>query len=179
VLSLGYAEVTEVGDALNYLASRSDVDMEKVGVHGFSTAGATAIMAAARFPALNAVVAEGGYHDFSASLYENVQAQWLPLLGRFYELGVEVGYRFTTGYELSVLSPVSAISKVAPRPVLLIYGTAEPALPGARLQQAAAGENAELWEVPGATHGSYWYTAPDEFERRVVEFYDKAFDIRR
>jgi hypothetical protein len=43
VLSLGYTEVREVGDALDYLATRPDVDMEKVGIHGFSTGGATAM----------------------------------------------------------------------------------------------------------------------------------------
>jgi len=177
-VSLGYAEVTEVGDALNYLATRPDVDMEKVGIHGFSSAGATSIMAAARYPVLRAVLAEGGYHDFGEQLHDNVQAQW-PGLGMLYEFGVRVGYRLTMGYDLSVLSPISVIGQITPRPILLIYGTAEPALPGARLQLAAAGANAQLWEVPGATHGSYWYTAPEEFERRVIAFYDSAFDIRR
>jgi len=178
VISLGYAEVTEVGDALDYLATRPDVDMGKVGIHGFSSAGATSIMAGARYPSLRAVLAEGGYHDFGEQLHDNVEAQW-PGLGVLYELGVHAGYRLTTGYDLSVLSPMSSISQISPRPILLIYGTAEPSLPGARLQLAAAGANAQLWEVPGATHGSYWYTAPEEFERRVIAFYDSAFDIRR
>lgn len=177
-VSLGYAEVTEVGDALDYLATRPDVDMNRLGIHGFSAGGATAIMAGARYPQLKAVSAEGGYHDFAEQLSDNVEAQW-PGLGILYELGVHIGYRLTTGYDLSVLSPVSAIGEIAPRPILLIYGTAEPSLPGARMQLAAAGENAQLWEVPGAWHGGYLYTAPEAFERRVVAFYDSAFAIRR
>jgi uncharacterized protein len=177
-VSLGYAEVTEVGDALDYLATRPDVDMEMVGIHGFSSAGATSIMAGARYSALRAILAEGGYHDFGEQLHDNVEAQW-PGLGSLYEFGVHLGYRLTTGYDISVLSPVSAIDEIAPRSILLIYGTAEPSLPGAHLQLSAAGPNAQLWEVPGATHGSYWYTAPEEFEQRVIAFYDNAFDIRR
>jgi uncharacterized protein len=178
-ISLGYAEVTEVGDALDYLATRPDVNMEKVGVHGFSAAGAMAIMAGARYPAISAVLAEGGYHDFGESLHDTVQAQGWSFLGAFYELGARFGYRYTTGYDVSVLSPVSVIGQIAPRPILLIYGTNEPSLPGAHLELAAAGDNAELWEVTGATHGSYWYTAPEEFEERVIAFYDRAFDISR
>ena len=177
-ISLGYAEVTEVGDALDYLATRSDVDMDKLAIHGFSSAGATSLMAAARYPSLRAVVAEGGYHDFSDALRDTSQGQQWSFLGTFYEFGVKAGYRLTTGYDLSVLSPISAIGEIAPRPILLIYGTAEPSLRGGRLELAAAGENAQLWEVPGATHGSYAFTAPEEFERCVVDFYNKAFNIR-
>jgi uncharacterized protein len=178
VLSLGYTEVTEVGDALAYLTTRPAVDMEKIAIHGFSTSGATAIMAGARYPELKAVLAEGGYHDFSEHLHNNVQAEWQGF-GFLYEWGVQIGYRLTTGYDISVLSPVSAIGQIAPRPVLLIYGTNEPSFYGAHLQLAAAGENAQLWEVPGATHGSYLFTAPEEFEQRVIAFYDSAFNIRR
>ena len=176
-VSLGYAEVTEVGDALDYLATRPDVDMKKIGIHGFSSAGATAIMAGARYPTLRAVLAEGGYHDFGEAVHDTSQVQGWSFLGTFYELGTRVGYRLTTGYDLSVLSPVSVIGQIAPRPILLIYGTAEPGLPGAYLELAAAGANAQLWAVPGATHGSYWYTAPEEFERRVIAFYDDAFNF--
>ena len=78
---------------------------------------------------------------------------------------------------MSVLSPVSVIGEIAPRPILLIYGTNEPALYGARLELAAAGPNAELWEVEGAVHGNYQYVAPEEFEQRVIAFYNRAFDI--
>jgi dienelactone hydrolase len=177
-ISLGYAEVTEVGDALDYLATRPDVDMEKIAIHGFSVGGAIATMAGARYPELKAVSAEGGYHDFSEQLSDNVEAQW-PGLGFLYEWGVHIGYRLTTGYDLSVLSPIGAIGQIAPRPILLIYGTAEPSLPGAHLQMAAAKGNAELSEVPGATHGTYQYDAPEEYERRVIGFYDRVFNIRR
>lgn len=177
-ISLGYAEITEVGDAITYLSTRPDIDMEKLGIHGFSVGGAIATMAGGRYPELKAVSAEGGYHDFSEQLSDNVEAQW-PGLGILYEWGAHVGYRLTTGYDLGVLSPIGAIEKIAPRPILLIYGTAEPSLPGARLQLSASKGNVELWEVPGATHGTYQYDAPAEYERRLVGFYDTVFNIRR
>ena len=80
----------------------------------------------------------------------------------------------TTGDRFERLSPVSVIGQIAPRPILLIYGTNEPSLPGAHLELAAAGSNATLWEVAGATHGSYIYTAPDEYRQRVTGVYDTA-----
>jgi dipeptidyl aminopeptidase/acylaminoacyl peptidase len=54
-LSLGYKETDEVGDALDYLKKRGDVDPDRIGILGFSSAGATSVMAAARFPAIRAV----------------------------------------------------------------------------------------------------------------------------
>ncbi|MFN8560123.1 MAG: prolyl oligopeptidase family serine peptidase [Anaerolineae bacterium] len=162
--SLGYKEAAQVGDALAYLVTRSDVDMNRIGIHGFSAGGATAILAAAQFSAIRAVVAEGGYHDFSAEVEQNTPTTlWFAPLFRF---GARLSYRVTTGDDMSVLSPIRAIGRIAPRPILLIYGTNEPGLAGARLQQAAAGSSAELWEVAGAGHGNYLDIAGDEYTEK-------------
>ncbi len=166
--TLGYREAQQVGDALAYLATRADVDMDRIGVHGFSAGGAAAIMAAARYPALKAVVAEGGYHDFAAEIEQGtLPISWLEPL---FQLGARASYRISTGLDLSVLRPISVIAQIAPRPILLIYGTAEPGLAGGRLQLQQAGSNAALWEVPGARHGDYLAVAPDEYRQRVIGF---------
>lgn len=175
--SLGYREVPQVGDTLAYLATRSDVDAERIAIHGFSAGGALAVMAGARYPALRAVVAEGGYHDFAEDLDNNTI--YMGLLGNLYRYGSHLAYRVTTGDDISVLSPISAIPQIAPRPILLVYGTNEPSLYGARLQQAAAGSNATLWEVPGARHGSYLADAPEDYERIVIGFMDEAMGVEQ
>ena len=175
--SLGYREVPQVGDALDYLGTRADVDVERIAIHGFSAGGATAMMAAARYPELRAVVAEGGYHDFKQQLEQD--SAGLGVLGGLFRLGAHAGYRLTTGDEIGVLSPIAAIPQISPRPLLLVYGTSEPSLRGARQMQAAGGENVTLWEVPGATHGSYVFTAPEDYERIVIGFLDEAMGVER
>jgi dienelactone hydrolase len=40
-LSLGYEEMDEVRDALDYLRARDDIDPDRIGILGFSSAGAT------------------------------------------------------------------------------------------------------------------------------------------
>lgn len=174
--TLGYSEVNEVGDALDYLATRPDVDMDKIGIHGFSAGGATSIMAAARYPQIKAVIAMGGYHDFSAMMDAETAGQWYGLL---YNIGGRLAYRLGTGLDMTVLSPISVIDQIPPRAIQLIYGNREPSLPGAYQQQAAAGPSAQLWEVDGATHGAYWSTAPQMFETTVLAFLDSAFGIAR
>lgn len=174
-LSLGYKEVDEVADALDYLLARPEVDPARIGVYGFSSAGATAVMAAARLPHLRAVVAEGGYGDFSEGVLGSGSSRGLAgLFEKAYLWSIRRFYRLLTGLEMTVLSPLAVIDRIAPRPVLLIYGSQEVSLPGGRLQAAAAGPNAELWVVPGAGHGSYLDVVPAAYEERLVDFFDKT-----
>lgn len=170
-LSLGYKEVTEIGDALAYLQTRADVHPERIGVLGFSSAGATAVMAAARDPALRAVIAEGGYGDFAGGTLALGTGGLLEVI---YKQTVALSYRLLSGVELAKLSPQSVIGQIAPRPVLLIYGSRETTLDAARAQLAAAGPTASLWVVDGAGHGDYLTVAPQEYEARVVGFFDAA-----
>jgi dienelactone hydrolase len=106
-------EVDQVGDALNFLATRPDVDMNRIGIQGFSAAGATSVMSAARYNHLKAVVAMGGYHDFGATLDAEAHGSWY---GPLYAAGARAGYRLATGLDMEVLSPVSTIDQISPAP---------------------------------------------------------------
>lgn len=175
-LSLGYKEVDEVADALDYLLARPEIDPQRIGVYGFSSAGATAIMATARLPALKAVAAEGGYGDFAEETLTPGQSR--NLLAGYYEhvflWSARQTYKLLTGLDVNLLSPRDVIGQIAPRPILLIYGSREVSLPGAQRQLAAAGSNAELWIVEGAGHGNYFDVAPQEYEARLTAFFDEA-----
>jgi fermentation-respiration switch protein FrsA (DUF1100 family) len=80
------------------------------------------------------------------------------------------------GVRCEEIAPVEAIARIAPRPVLLIHGTRDYLISSEnahRLRDAAPG-NAALWEVPGAYHTGAIVVAPDEYERRVLDFLDTA-----
>jgi pimeloyl-ACP methyl ester carboxylesterase len=170
-LSLGYKETNEVGDVLDYLLTRDDVDPDQIGITGFSSAGATSIMAAARFPEIGAVIAEGGYDDFAEG---SIRLGTGGFFESVYKWSVVISYRVLNGESIHKLSPLDRIGDISPRPILLIYGSYETTLAGARRQQAAAGDNAALWVVDGAGHGLYWTVAGEEYERRVIAFFDEA-----
>ncbi len=132
-------------------------------------------MAAARFPALKAVVAEGGYGNFvENALDPGPSTGLIRCFWALFQGTTRLVYRLVTGLDINLLSPVSVIGQIAPRPVLLIYGSKEASLPGGRQQQAAAGANTTLWIVPGAGHGNYITVAPAEYEARIVAFFDEA-----
>ena len=185
-VSLGYQEVDEVADALNYLLNRPDVDPERIGIHGFSSAGATSVMAGARLPQLQAVVAEGGYGDFFEEtvgnygdfLRGNTQNNWPAVIFLTpFQWTMQLTYRLATGSSIYQLNPTGVIHQIDPRPVLLVYGSAEPSLVGGNKQLAAAGPNTQLWTVNGAGHGTYLTTAPKEYETRIVEFFKDVFPV--
>jgi dipeptidyl aminopeptidase/acylaminoacyl peptidase len=181
-MSLGYAEVDEVADVLDYLLSRPDVDPQRIGIYGFSSAGATSIMAAARLPRLQAVIAEGGYGHF-ADFVDNALGRNLVQRGEFYfaplyRRGFHLTYWWVAG-DVNKLSPLTVIHQIQPRPILLIYGSQEKSLPEGYQQLQAAGDNAELWVVEGANHGTYRFVAPEAYEERIVAFFDEAFGIKR
>jgi uncharacterized protein len=170
-LSLGYREMGEVEDALTYVTHRAGVDAQRVGIYGFSSAGATAIMSAARLPGIRAVVAEGGYGDFVENA---IGRESDTIFEAIYKWSMGASYRAITGLDINKLSPLDVIGTVTPRPILLIYGTREQSLAGGRQQAATAGPGAELWVVDGAGHGAYREAAPGEYERRVIAFFDRA-----
>jgi dipeptidyl aminopeptidase/acylaminoacyl peptidase len=172
--SLGYQEVEDVEAAYAYLGTRSDVDPQRVSLHGFSSAGATSLMAAARMPEIRAVTAEGGYHEFSALF--NV-ADTGTYFDRLYIMAGHITYTLITGSDVQNLSPLNAIGQLGTRPVLLIYGSEEISLNGAHIMLSRAlenGVNAELWIVPGAGHGNYLAVAGEEFDRRLIAFHTAA-----
>ncbi len=177
--SMGYLEADDIGDVLAYLRQNKDsvqVDPANVAVHGFSSAGAASIMAAARYPDIRAVVAEGGYHDMDEQMgmrNPHTIMEWLLLLG------AQITYRVATGVDPAALSPVNAMGKIPPRPIFLVYGSREVSLDGAREELAAAQAadpkaDARLWVVPGSGHGGYLGAAAAEYERNVIAFYDCA-----
>ena len=121
-------------------------------------------------------IAEGGYGDLADGQIEmgtsSGALEWL------YKQSIAISYRMLIGNSIDTLSPLDVIDQIAPRPILLIYGTEEPSLDGAKKQQAAAGDNAQLWIVQGSGHGDYLETEPEEFERRVITFLDEALAPR-
>ncbi len=179
-ISMGYREVDDVGDALDYLQRNPDhlpVKLDHIGIYGFSTAGATATMATARYSQIGALVTLGNYATLADMSQVTAPRDVTQL---FMGLGFRLSYWLSTGEDPANLNPLAAIVKVPPRPVLFIYGSLESSLPGAILQLAAIraadpNESAELWIVPGSDHGGYFeVVGADEVARHVLPFFDCA-----
>jgi fermentation-respiration switch protein FrsA (DUF1100 family) len=174
VSTLGYAEVEDLRGAVAFLRSRPEVNAARIGVLGHSLGGAVAIRGAARIPEIRAVVAEGAYTSVEENLASGVRAfLGLPPVP-FVPLVVFFGQR-ETGLNLRQVRPVDDVGRIAPRPILIVHGALDGAVPpeNARRLYEAAGEPKELYLVAGAGHGGYAAVAQREYEERVVGFLDR------
>ncbi len=180
MLTYGYGETDDVLAAVDYLLSRPDVDPQRIGILGGSLGAATAIRAAARSTHLKAVVAESAFTSLEDEVASSFKAfSGLPAFP-FAPLTV-VFAQWQTGLRISEVRPIDDIPSIAPRPVFIIHGTDDDTIPaeqGHRLYEAA-GEPKELWMVDGMGHQSAVTLLPDEYEKRVIGFFDKALDVDR
>jgi len=154
-----------------FLRHRPDVDPGRVGGFGFSIGGEILIEAAAQSTAFKAIAAEGagsrvGDEDVTGParlLAEPNLALMTAALTVFSNHGPP--------------PPIeSRIGRIAPRAVFLIH--ADPGLGGENtrgpIYYARAGEPKQIWKVPGSKHTGGIRARPDEYERRVIDFFDRA-----
>jgi fermentation-respiration switch protein FrsA (DUF1100 family) len=169
-VTLGAKEVLDAQAGLDFLLSRPEV--ERVGAIGFSMGGATAIRTAARRSEIEAVVAVGGYFNLGDDFVEPGTPKPLPLSLLLHTIAG--AFWLQTGENPWQISPLDDLPRISPRPVLLIYGEYEVAAGRALRQFEAAREPKELWIVPGGDHGKNYQIAPQEYERRALQFLSQA-----
>jgi dipeptidyl aminopeptidase/acylaminoacyl peptidase len=167
IATLGYKEVYDLAAMLSFLKSQPEV--KKIGVLGFSVGGTTAILGAARFSELRAVVAEGN----NANLYEEMHGGTNNYLSIEWQIrqAVMVEYWLLTGVSPAQIDPLGELQKLQDRPVFLIHGEEEALRNRADAQCKAVGNRCELWIVPSVGHGGYYQAAPEIYEKRLVEFF--------
>ena len=87
--------------------------------------------------------------------------------------------RWRYGYPFQAVRPLDAVAKIAPRPLLLIHGTADTVIPvvhSYRLYEAA-GDPKELWIFEGAQHCGGYFADRPAYVQRVAEFFAKALVV--
>ncbi len=174
--SLGPLELGDLESAVAFLKKSKPDAARRLGIYGHSLGAAVAIVGAARHPELEAVAAESPFTrtrqtvTHFARLFYGIPEFPFMYLAFFLT-------RLRLGVSLWNFSPLAEIGKIAPRPLLLIHAGRDLRMPTRDIHAliAAAGEPKELWVVPGADHGEPWMLDPAEYERRLVEFFRRAF----
>jgi alpha-beta hydrolase superfamily lysophospholipase len=143
---------------------------------GESMGAGIALQSAASDPRIEAVVAEAPFASLREASYDYAGLQESPLLGKtVFAPGAWIMlYRGgkLAGFSASGVSPEKAVAERA-FPVLLICDSADTTLPcrhAERIYAAARGPKV-LWVVPGAFHTAALGFAPEEFRRRVLDFF--------
>lgn len=170
--SVGALERWDVMGAVDYLAGRAEIDMERVGILGMSGGAAAALLAAAEEPRLAAIAVESCF----ANVREVVAQSFKHFIGLpafpFADATLKVS-ELRLGYSASILAPEKVVGSIAPRPILFMHGDEDTAIPcgASEAMYALAGEPRELWLIAGAGHAKGHATVGKEYEERVIAFF--------
>lgn len=174
-VTFGAKEAEDLRSVLDYVSTRPDVEAEKIGALGFSMGAAATILTAAHDDRIKAVVDDSGWSDVDHWLRPTVRAVFLHPTDRFSALSLKF-VELRADVEFDRLRPADEIGRLAPRPILIIHGTADDVVPPGDSEEnlAAAGEEKELWLVNGATHGQTMLPAGATSSERVIAFFEGA-----
>jgi hypothetical protein len=173
-ITLGAHEPDDVLAAVKYLSGRADLTAKRFGGLGISLGAGIVLLAGAREPQLAAVVADSAWADEHAQLDRMgsipIGRLAVPVLP--YEPAL---VNALVGADLRHVSPLAAISSIAPRAVLLIHSaddenTTTP-LSGERAMYAAAGQPKQEWIAPSGGHIGGLSAHPTEYQQRVLAFF--------
>ena len=168
--AFGWAGTRDLEAAISFLQARPEVDDDRIGGLGLSVGGEMLLQAAAETSDLKAVVSEGaGVRSVREAVHlaggERLISSWLSGLST---MGTAV---FTNDLPPRSLTDLSAEIST---PVFFIYAT--PGQGGESLNPTyyeAAEQPKEVWAAEGGHTGAIT-AEPDEYERRVVAFFDRA-----
>lgn len=173
-IGLGATEPNDVIGAARYLASRSDLTNKHVGALGISLGAGIVLLAAARVPAIAAVVADSAWTDESAQLDRMGSLPLGPLSipALPYEPAlVDV----LIGAHLADARPLAVVAQIAPRAVFFIHSAddrnATTPFSGERQIFAAAGQPKQEWIAPSGGHTGALAAHPVDYQRRVLAFF--------
>jgi hypothetical protein len=145
---------------------------------GTSLGGAHLLMAEAARPTFCAIVADAAYASFFDAGLDRV-ARGLPFgdagrwIGRPAAFAGLAWVRLRYGVNLLRADPEAGIGRIG-APILLIHGEADRNSPVYHTRALAAAQpKAEVWIIPGATHGGCWRAEPQAYPRRIVAFFRK------
>ena len=167
--AFGWQGERDIHAAVAFLQRQPDVDPTRIGGIGLSVGGEMMIEAATESTALRAIVSEGAS---SRSVRDEIAngSDWQELIGN--SVATAGTAIFTNNLPpRSLQSLVPEISGAS----FFVYGErGQPAEePANRAFYEAAGEPKQIWEVPGSGHIGGTEAQPAEYERRIVEFFDR------
>lgn len=169
--SVGNREYKDVLGAYDWLLTQGFTS-GNIGLFGTSLGGATVLNAFGQEQGIAAVWEDSTFADIHDILNDELERSNYPTFM------VDAGILVTNlmGIDLLEFSPLESIGNHNNRPVFIVHGTGDTRIKVEYASQlfANAGENAKIWIIEGPDHLQGMYLFPEEYEQKLLDFFDAA-----
>ncbi len=141
---------------------------------------ATALVAGGEEPRVQAVWSDSSFADMDQAIRDYLVHEGYPTI---LAPGGELAARVVAGDDLTARGPLMEIPNYAGRAMAIVHGLADTTLTPHYAEQlrdaakAAGVDLREFWLVPGAEHTRAILERPDEYEKRLVDFFTGALGV--
>ena len=169
--SWGWRDVPDVSAAVRFLKAVPGLDPQLIGIYGCSTGAEISLAATALDSSIRAVAAEDAEYAtvrdllFPPTFTDLVFWPVNPLFVKFME------WRSGTSAPIALSD---AVKQISPRSLFLISSGKSYDAWQAQYYFNLAQEPRSLWNVPESAHCQSLMTRPDEYEMRLIRFFDTA-----
>ena len=169
--AFGWSFDHDIKAGVAFLKQRADVDPGRIGGLGLSVGGEMMLQTAAGTKDLAAVVADGAGARVVSEELSDMQGFEKLFTAPLYLVKTASLAVFSNQAPPSDLT--THIPRIAPRPLMLIHAAKGEVDEKTPEYLAAARGPAEEWEVPKGGHTAGINTMPEEYARRVLDFFDR------
>jgi fermentation-respiration switch protein FrsA (DUF1100 family) len=165
----GNREFRDILGAFDWLLARG-YESGHIGILGISLGGGASLIAFGAEPQVAAIWVDSTFADIREVLEDELKRNHYPsLVANAGDIVARIA-----GINLTEYSPLISIQNHHDRPIFITHGTDDLRLKVNFAQDlfAAAGSHAELWLVPELDHVEAIYRIPDEYEKRMVRFFE-------
>jgi dipeptidyl aminopeptidase/acylaminoacyl peptidase len=174
----GVIEYKDVLGAWDWIQSARGVAAARIGLAGMSMGAATSLIAAGQEPRVAAVWEDSSFADINVAISDEVARNGYP---RFLAPAATLVGRLA-GVDIASLGPLDAVARLNGRSVAVIHGTADTRMPVKHAHWLidaieAHGGRPYVWLPDGVEHTQAIVTYPDEYERRLGDFFGAAIGV--
>lgn len=174
-ITFGNEEKSDLSGAVQYLRQRGNIEMDKIGLLGFSMGGAVALLTSSDLPEAKAIVINSSFAHFKSVIKQNFNNYFKGL--PFFPMGLVVLWlmKMRTGTNYPNIDPILQLPKLKARPLMVIHGAQDKRIPveDAFEMYHQAPWLKEFWLVKEAAHEDVYSITKEMYEQKVIQFFNK------
>lgn len=169
----GFYEKYDVSAVIDYLQTRKDVKIGKIGVFGTSMGAAVAIQASTIDNRIAAVVSEGSYTALR-TIFVDYQKRIIKLPWHFLRNVALVQSQRMANFKARLVAPIEDIKRVHV-PILIAHGKNDSFIKSdySKLLFDAANEPKRLLLIENAEHNDVWEVGGAAYQDSVASFFEE------